>query len=113
MKWKHTTAGHGKCAKGGCSCPQAGGVSAGELGASHPAYHPVAADLNQLASGVRPRNPQLVLARLLPNMERPFRHPQLQWSAAGRNSALLMKQTSGVLGNGDGGSSAFGRRLMH
>ena len=32
---------------------QAGGASAGELGASHPAFHPVAADLNQLASGVQ------------------------------------------------------------
>ncbi|KAK9821931.1 hypothetical protein WJX81_003796 [Elliptochloris bilobata] len=30
---------------------QIGGASAGELGASHPAFHPVAADLNQLAEG--------------------------------------------------------------
>ena len=52
--------------------PQAGGVSAGELGASHPAYHPVAADLNQLASGVRPRHLQPVIARVLPNPERPI-----------------------------------------
>lgn len=84
---------------------QAGGVSAGELGASHPAYHPVAADLNQLASGVRPRHTELVLARLLPNIKCPFDYLHLQRFATSGSSVLLICQTLGMLGKRSRGMS--------